>query len=319
MIARQIWPRDPANPLHYKAAPLKDDHGPVGYAAASAGYLGRMYLRGEGVKADLAIAKMWFERGAEHGDRESHNGLGIIYRDGFPGIKSDLKTALVHFGVAAGQELAEAQVNMGKYHYGTHMFMSFIYLINLIVLLDRGELGLATTYFETAVRYGSPLEAYYYLGEIAAAQASAPSMLPHIASSSCAMAVSFYKLVSERGVWDDDLLRDAEIAWMSASDHGKEIAMLKWWIAAERGSEIAQNNLAYVLDQGRFQSLAQNKPSQCPHRQEHLAPYAFLTHHSIERYSPVSTDAVVASSRPAQHRCSGQSWRLLLSWTWCIR
>ena len=27
--------------------------------------------------------------------------------------------------------------------------------------------------------------------------------------------------------------------------------MLKWWIAAERGSEIAQNNLAYVLDQDR--------------------------------------------------------------------
>lgn len=66
------------------------------------------------------------------------------------------------------------------------------------------------------------------------------------------MAVSFYKIVSERGVWDDDLLRDAEVAWMSGTDRGKEIAMLKWWIAAERGSEIAQNNLAYVSDQGEF-------------------------------------------------------------------
>ena len=65
------------------------------------------------------------------------------------------------------------------------------------------------------------------------------------------MAVSFYKLVAERGVWDDDLLRDAEIAWMSGTEQGKEVAMLKWWIAAERGFEIAQNNLAYVLDQGR--------------------------------------------------------------------
>lgn len=122
LIARQIWPRDPPNPLQYKGTLSKDDHGPVGYAAASAGYLGRMYLRGEGVKADPAVAKMWFERGAEHGDRESHNGLGIIYRDGFPGLKPDLKIAMAHFGVAAGQELAEAQVNMGKYHYGTHMF-----------------------------------------------------------------------------------------------------------------------------------------------------------------------------------------------------
>ena len=66
------------------------------------------------------------------------------------------------------------------------------------------------------------------------------------------MAVSFHKLVSERGVWDDDLLKDAEEAWSSGMDRGKEMAMLKWWIAAERGSEVAQNNLAFVLDQGWF-------------------------------------------------------------------
>ncbi|RDB24755.1 Protein sel-1 1 [Hypsizygus marmoreus] len=233
-IARQVWPRDPANPLHYKPTPLKDDHGPVGYAAASAGYLGRMYLRGEGVKADPAIAKMWFERGVEHGDRECQNGLGLIHRDGLvPGIKADVKKALKYFAAASGQELAEAQVNLGKYHYA------------------RGELTLATTYLEAAVRHGSPLEAYYYLGEIAAAQAALPGVPPHVVSSSCAMAVSFHKLVAERGSWDEDLLRDAEIAWMSASEHGKETAMLKWWIAAEKGSEIAQNNLAYVLDQDK--------------------------------------------------------------------
>lgn len=134
--------------------------------------------------------------------------------------------------------------------------MSFLFhnrsvtLLNVRKTKDRGELALATTYFETAVRNGSPFEAYYYLGEMHSAQASNIHVPSHIASSSCAMAVSFYKLVAERGVWDDDLLRDAEIAWMSATDQGKELAMLKWWIAAERGYEIAQNNLAYVLDQG---------------------------------------------------------------------
>jgi SEL1 protein len=77
-----------------------------------------MYLRGEGVKADAAIAKMWFERGAAHGERECHNGLGIIYRDGLVnGLKPDMKKALAYFSAAAGQELAEAQVNLGKYHY----------------------------------------------------------------------------------------------------------------------------------------------------------------------------------------------------------
>lgn len=41
--------------------------------------------------------------------------------------------------------------------------------------------------------------------------------------------------------------------------------MLKWWIAAERGSEIAQNNLAYVLDQDksvlRLTRFSPNTPS----------------------------------------------------------
>jgi SEL1 protein len=109
-------------------------------------------------------------------------------------------------------------------------------------------------YFETAVRSGSPFEAYYYLGELHSASASNPKTPAHLKSSSCAMAVSFYKIVAERGVWEDDLLGDAEAAWMAGGDQNKEAAMLKWWIAAERGSEIAQNNLAYILDQGQEHS-----------------------------------------------------------------
>ncbi|KAJ7782738.1 hypothetical protein B0H16DRAFT_1357156 [Mycena metata] len=234
LIARSVWPRDPPNPLQYTPQPLKDEHAPVVFAASSAAFLGRMYLRGEGVKADPAIAKMWFERGSEHGDRECQNGLGIIWRDGLvPSLKADPKKAIAYFTAAAGQELAEAQINLAKLHFA------------------RGEIQQASVLFETAVLYGSPFEAYYYLGQMHSAQADTPGMPPAMASSSCAMAVSFYKIVSERGVWGDDLLRDAEIAWMSGTERGKETAMLKWWIAAERGSEAAQNNLAYVLDQDK--------------------------------------------------------------------
>jgi SEL1 protein len=111
LIAKKVWPHDPPNPQM-----SKDEHKPVGYAAASAGYLGRMYLRGEGVKIDYAMAKAWFERGADQGDKECHNALGIIYRDGL-GIKVDTKRGLAHFNAAATQELPEAQVNLGKYHF----------------------------------------------------------------------------------------------------------------------------------------------------------------------------------------------------------
>jgi SEL1 protein len=98
------------------------------------------------------------------------------------------------------------------------------------------------------------------------------------------MAVSFHKLVAERGVWGDDLLRDADMAWSSGTIRGKEMAMLKWWIAAERGSEIAQNNLAFVLDQGTWFALC----CRCscltafPIRQKHLAVDSLLAHYSFQ-------------------------------------
>ncbi|KAL1941435.1 hypothetical protein VTO73DRAFT_7252 [Trametes versicolor] len=246
-IARQVWPRDPANPRQPHVSTKEEGHVSVGYAAPAAGYLGRMYLRGEGVKQDAVMAKMWFERGAEYGDKESHNGLGIIWRDGLVDSKKDLKRAMGHFAAAATQELAEAQVNIGKYHY------------------ERGDLKLATAYFETALRQGSPFEAYYYLADIQARQARASMIPPEIAGSSCAIAVSFYKLVAERGTWEDNLLKDADDTWNLGTERGSEMAMLRWWVAAERGYEVAQNNLAYVLDQDksilRFTRFAPYSPS----------------------------------------------------------
>ena len=117
-IARQVWPRDPPNPRQPDRPSKEDTPIQTGYAALAAGYLERMYLRGEGVKQDPVLAKMWFERGADYGEKESHNGLGIIWRDGLVDGKKDLKQAMAHFAAAATQELAEAQVNIGKYHYG---------------------------------------------------------------------------------------------------------------------------------------------------------------------------------------------------------
>ncbi|KAF7966274.1 hypothetical protein HWV62_39391 [Athelia sp. TMB] len=243
-IARTVWPRDPPPPhsplTHALHAPRdeayvagKDGRAKgVGYAGAAAGYLGRMYLRGEGVRADPAVARMWFERGAETGDRESHNALGVIWRDGLVGGQVNEQKALAHLQAAAREELAEAQVNLGKWHY------------------ERGDLRKATAYFETAVRQGSPFEAYYYLALLQSAP-GAPASSSALSTGSCAVAVSFYKLVAERGVWGDDLLLEADAAWAYGTDRSREMALLKWWLAAERGSEVAQNNLAFVLDQDK--------------------------------------------------------------------
>ncbi|KAH9833995.1 HCP-like protein [Rhodofomes roseus] len=247
-IARQVWPRDHGDVRDTSTQALREENPTLAaYAALAAGYLGRMYLRGEGVKADAATAKMWLDRGAGFNEKESHNGLGIIWRDGLVEGRKDAKKAMHHFTVAAGQELAEAAVNLGKMHY------------------ERGDVKVAASYFETAMRHGSPFEAYYYLAEIQAAQARSNIANPHIAGSSCSVAVSFFKVVTERGVWDEDLLGDAAELWEFGMERDHEMAMLRWWIAAERGNEVAQNNLAFVLDQDksilRFTRFAPTSPS----------------------------------------------------------
>jgi SEL1 protein len=120
-VARAAWPHDPANPLDYRPSPPPQDRNErkkVAWAGAAASLIGRMYLRGEGFKQDAAVAKMWFERGVEFGDREAYNGLGIIWRDGLVRGKVDIQKAINYFREAANAELAEAQVNLGKILFG---------------------------------------------------------------------------------------------------------------------------------------------------------------------------------------------------------
>ena len=90
------------------------------------------------------------------------------------------------------------------------------------------------------------------------------------------MATSFFKVVAERGSWDEDLIRDGEEAWETGTPSGRRLAMLRWWIAAERGFEIGQNNLAFILDQGTFSPLEFTRRG-CLHRsrQEHVPTHQF--------------------------------------------
>lgn len=115
-VARRVWPRDnPSKPKLFKV----DDIDPTDFyfAVLSAHFLGRMHLRGEGVRPDVKVAKMWLERAAAEGDKESLNTLGIIYRDGLLDGKPREEQAIVQFSRAAAQDLPEALVNMGKYYY----------------------------------------------------------------------------------------------------------------------------------------------------------------------------------------------------------
>lgn len=59
------------------------------YAATSqsAGFIGYLYWRGEGVEQDMKKAREWIEKGYRHGDSFSTNYLGVMNRDGVAGFK----------------------------------------------------------------------------------------------------------------------------------------------------------------------------------------------------------------------------------------
>lgn len=98
----------------------------------------------------------------------------------------------------------------------------------------------ATKYFDLAIRQGDSFQAFYYLAELNARGSRRPEQ--------CPSAVAFYKLVAERGDWTTEVWWEAERAMERGDDR---TALLGYWIMAERGYEVAQNNVAWILDRGK--------------------------------------------------------------------
>ncbi|KAJ2905732.1 putative ubiquitin-protein ligase sel1 ubx2 protein [Zalerion maritima] len=191
------------------------------YAGKAAGFLGRMYLRGEGVQQSFEKAHSWFERGVQHGDAQSLWGRGYMCLNGFH-VKQNIGLATDFFKSAIEQDYAPAHVELGTLY------------------LDQGkpeDLRIASHYFELAVRYGN-IEASYYLAEMSHQGIGREKQ--------CQLALSYYKNVAERA---EPLVS----AWLDANEAYEggeyELAFLEYLLAAEQGYEKAQNNVAFMLDQ----------------------------------------------------------------------
>lgn len=227
-VVRHMWPVD--YDADGKIAPKKrmskeSEDAIRKYAMMAASLLGRMALRGEGMQQDYRTAYLWFKRAADIGDPEAHNGLGIMYRDGL-GVNVDEKAATVHFKKAATAQLPEAQVNLGK-------------------LMQDNKSPDSVKFFEAGVRSGSPFEALYHVADHHAAASKAAGDADHL--SVCGIATIYFKIVSEVGSWNEDFVGDADRAW--ARDEADK-ALVGWWLAAEAGYEIGQNNVAFLLSKG---------------------------------------------------------------------
>ncbi|OQN96321.1 hypothetical protein B0A48_17577 [Cryoendolithus antarcticus] len=209
-LARQYW--DPKGRV-------KTDLGPgvEKLASKSAGYLGRMFLRGEGMEQSYSKAKIWFTRGVANGDALSQYSLGLMHLEGL-GVEQNVKKAADYFGSAADQDLAVAQTNLG------------------ILFLDQGDITTATRYFELAAR-NSHIEAFYYLAELNNEAIGR--------ERSCSMAAMYYKIVAEKAeaIWSP--VSEANTAY---EEGDTSRALLVYLLAAEQGSENAQANVAWLLD-----------------------------------------------------------------------
>lgn len=214
-VAYQYWKKDGTT------MDVSDKPGLEKFACKSAGYLGRMYLRGEGVDQNYKKAMKWFFRGIKSSDAGSQDGLGLMYLHGL-GLPQNTAKATDLFKAAADQEYAPAQVHLGVLH------------------LDQGQpndIAIATRYFELAARYAN-MEAHYYLAEITNQGIGR--------DRSCGLATAYYKSVAEKA---EPLLSSFAEANQAYADGNYELALVDYMMAAEQGWEKGQANVAYLLDQ----------------------------------------------------------------------
>ena len=189
-------------------------------APKAAGYIGRMFLRGEGMEQSYAKAKIWFKRGIENGDPLSQYQMGLMHLHGLGMLKDAVKAA-EYFGPAADQDLAVAQTEMG------------------ILFLDQNDIQTAKSYFDYASR-NSHIEAYYYLAEMANQGLGR--------DRSCGVAAALYKIAAEKA----EVIHSSFIEANEAYETGDtETAVIAYMMAAEQGSEYAQANVAFLLDKTR--------------------------------------------------------------------
>lgn len=210
-LARMYWNKD--GKIRANVSPVTEK-----LASKAAGYLGRMFLRGEGMPQSFDIARTWFRRGIELGDALSQYSMGIMYLRGL-GVPLDPIKAAELFGAAADQDLAVAQVRLGA------------------LFLDQGDVAIAIKYFELAARHGH-LEAYYYLAELTHNGVGR--------DKSCHVAAAYYKIVAEKAELISTSFPEANEAHANGD---LETALISYMMAAEQGFEIGQANVAYLLDQ----------------------------------------------------------------------
>lgn len=83
-------------------------------ASQSAGYIGEMYWRGEGVEANAVLARKWFERGSMQDNWMSKSGLGMMYLNGEAGLEKNIRIGVQYLELAASHDHPNAMIKIAE-------------------------------------------------------------------------------------------------------------------------------------------------------------------------------------------------------------
>lgn len=186
-------------------------------------FLGKMHSEGSPVvQQDNLSALQYFKKAADKGNPVGQCGLGILYLYG-KGVEKDYAKAFKYFTASAEQGWSDAQLHLGIMHFSGKGV--------------RRDYKMAVKYFNLASQGGHVL-AFYHLAQM---HATGTGVLRN-----CHTAVELYKNVAERGSWSSMLMEAHQLYKEGSVDE----ALLKYTFLAELGYEVAQTNVAYILDQG---------------------------------------------------------------------
>ncbi|XP_055957164.1 protein sel-1 homolog 1 isoform X3 [Patella vulgata] len=186
-------------------------------------FLGKMYVEDSpAVEQNNKTALHYFKLAADKGNPVGQSGLGMMHLVG-RGVDRDHSKAFRYFSLAADQGWVDGQLQLG-----------IMYFSGLGV---RRDYKLAVKYFNLASQGGHVL-AFYNLAQM---HATGTGVLRN-----CHTAVELYKNVAERGKWAEKLMEAHKLYKEGHIDN----ALFKYTFLAELGYEVAQSNVAYLLDQG---------------------------------------------------------------------
>lgn len=185
-------------------------------------FLGKMYSEGSDfIPQNNETALQYFKKASDLGNPVGQSGLGMAYLYG-RGVPVNYELALKYFQKAAEQGWVDGQLQLGTMYYN-----------GIGVKRDYKQ---ALKFFNLASQAGHIL-AFYNLAQM---HATGTGVM-----RSCHTAVELFKNVCERGRWSERLMT----AYGSFKEGETDAALVQYLLLAEQGYEVAQSNVAFVLDQ----------------------------------------------------------------------